>query len=63
MGMVSGFRFWGPSDFAFFANLKTCQNFLEPAEPEPDFGTEPLEPEPAVSETEPNRTEPELSWM
>ena len=65
MGMVSGFFIFSILDSAFLGLFKGGQFFWEPAEPERserDFETEPLEPEPVISETEPNRTEPELSW-
>ena len=61
MGMVSGFSIFPIFDSAFLAVFRGAgPNFLEPAEPEtsePDFETEPLEPEPAISYTEPNRAE------
>ena len=62
----SFFRFWILRFWLFLGGLDFFWGpiFLEPAEPELlelDFETEPLELEPAISETEPNRTEPELS--
>ena len=66
MGMVSAFFIFRFPILRFLLILGGGPIFLEPGEPEPsepDFETEPLEPELDDFETVRNRTEPELPGL